>query len=615
MSYKKGFTYENIIEFCKKYNCQLITKKNELDENTKRLNIISCCGHTTLVSFSQLLRDKIGVYCNLCFENIKINGTTCFKCGNIFNPTDNSFCYCSKLCSYSKVVTDEQKNKTSETLSKKYEHNIDKNGNLKNKEDRKKAKKDKATHKRRDNGSKEQSASSYENIKSAYEKKSCTLLTTKEELKQMLETKLLNQIIFKIISSCGHNDNSFYYTFKDNGTGIKCKKCTAVETSQNAKLNSKTHTGEVKSMLIEARGVDLIKELCKGIFDIEKTREGCEADILIRPTNEKIDKWLKVQLKVTTSPSEITSFNVTKRYTNMIVLLICVTNKKYWLFESNSMKIQKYHMGITRSKYDEYKIKNLCEEFKKWYNKDIYNTKLKIGNIPIALKAKIEYKYVLIREEKVKFINFVHNEIDGLVYDFKIGDKHIQEKVCAPNERGFLMVKLVKSAGGKNEVPYDEKDNDIYWLNVNHSTYFYVIPTSKLVQLGYVSTKKYVGDKYLNLTKSDQDYSMYLFNYDTINEEPNKQRLLHLIQNGTTKEDEPDEKPKKVTKKKPKVQSPSKSDESDTEPEEKPKKITKPKPPIQLSSDDSDQSDTESEQEVKPKKITIKKKPRKLTKS
>lgn len=133
MSYKKGFNFANIKEFCEKYKCKLLTKEDELDSATKMLKIISSCGHETNVTFAQLVQKKKGIYCNNCLSMI-IDGTkicTCFLCDNNFTPTNVSFLFCSVKCSKTQTFTEKHKDILRNKALNRIDEYKDEHGNLK----------------------------------------------------------------------------------------------------------------------------------------------------------------------------------------------------------------------------------------------------------------------------------------------------------------------------------------------------------------------------------------------------------------------------------------------------------------------------------------------------
>jgi hypothetical protein len=252
-----------------------------------------------------------------------------------------------------------------------------------------------------------------------------------------------------------------------------------------------------KTFLIENSGVNLLKEICENKFDIIKTRECCEADIFVRPIKSIIDNWLQIQLKVTNQ--KLNSFFVTRKYSNMLILLIHINDKKFWLFEPNEIGIGKMTIGKNRSKYDGFEIKNICDSFDYWYKKQIYNIAFEKGNTPQSERAKLEYEFVKHREDKINFLNFIDNKMDGQVYDFKINHLKIQEKVCTVLDNGKNFVSLHKSNGYINKKqlrqPYYECDNDFYWFNGRDKKIFYVISEKILINKGYISTEYIKGKR------------------------------------------------------------------------------------------------------------------------
>lgn len=310
-------------------------------------------------------------------------------------------------------------------------------------------------------------------------------------------------------------------------------RCVLELTKENAIMNSKQN-GIPTCMLIENMGLNLLKELCSNHFKLIKTRESCEVDVLAKPINTTKDEWLKIQLKVTNQ--NYYAFHITGEYKNMITLCISVSDKKIWLFEPHNLKLGKLTITANdKSKYNCYEIKNIDNInniFNDLYIKQSYNTIFEEGNTPQPKNCILEYEFVKHRKNKINFLNFIDSEIDGLVYDFKINELKIQEKIFTTH-KSQPVIMLHKSRGHNNKkrvrIPYSENDNDFYWFNEKNKIIFYVIPKDKLIEKGFISTTNSAGKVYLNL-KTHQDWlSDYEFDYDTINEEPNKNNLLKLL--------------------------------------------------------------------------------------
>ena len=155
MSLKKGYNYENVKKYCEKYNCKLLSTKEEIDLKPKNFTIESSCGHNSTVPFHKLFRQKQGIYCVDCFNDM--DEAKCFKCGEMFEHTEKLFLYCSRACSHSHDVTEEHKQKLRDTFYEKLCY--DENGELMNddeinemKKERKKKRERKRARKRKRKG-------------------------------------------------------------------------------------------------------------------------------------------------------------------------------------------------------------------------------------------------------------------------------------------------------------------------------------------------------------------------------------------------------------------------------------------------------------------------------
>jgi hypothetical protein len=286
--------------------------------------------------------------------------------------------------------------------------------------------------------------------------------------------------------------------------------------------------------LIEYNGFNLIKELCIDTFIIKRTRECCLADTLVKPIGNEDDVWLPMQLKVTQKLGDRAKqykFYVEQKYKNMMILLICVDEKKIWLIDGNNeIETQTISIGQHKSIYDKYQITDLPKELTKWYTINDYNITFDKGNTPITPESQLEYEYVKHRESKINFIEFTNSEIDGLVYDFKIGDLKIQEKVCQYiKDKQNWTVSIHKNNNKDIKKPYEKGDNDYYWFHINDKKKFYVVPESILIEKGYITVGKTRGKKSINISTNYMWLIDYCFDYDTINEPKNKKELLALL--------------------------------------------------------------------------------------
>ena len=494
MSAKDGYTYENIVKYCEKYNCELLSDKNELGHKLEEFNIKSACGHECQTTFNRLFKNKKGVYCEDCEKSIKNEEMecVCFNCEKQFEPEENNIFYCSLSCGF-------------ECEGKRQ-------------------------------------PMTYELVKENYKKVGCELLNTITEYNKIRETTETKYLKFKIMPPCGHvMEAAPYYNTINKETTVTCQSCSLKRAGEIIKLNSKNENGELTSMLTEKNAVELLRELCKNDFTIFKTRECCKADILVKPNDIKNDSWLKIQLKSSNRHSKLQyGFDGTNGYDDMLLLLVGIQTKKFWLLEGKNVEVTRITIAKSESKYDKFEIgsNKICGELKKWYDKNVYNCKFNDGNTPQTDNCRLEYKYVMLRQNKIKFLNFINNEVDGLVYDFKIDNLKIQEKVCSIIKRRqkiYVCAFLGKSNGKgwsekrRDKRAYDKGDNDYYWFNEQDEKTFYVVPESELIKSGHIATKKCQGKKNFNMTTTFGIVNKYMFSYDTIHEELQKQKLLAIL--------------------------------------------------------------------------------------
>lgn len=189
-------------------------------------------------------------------------------------------------------------------------------------------------------------------------------------------------------------------------------------------------------------------------------------------------------------------------------------------------------IGIAqKSKYNKYEvtIENLIEKLNYFYNL-INKFDFDTINTPTNKTQQQELEYRKLREKTIDFIEFKNNEVEGLVYDFKIGEKKVQEKVGSivhnnPNSFSFNLIKYKCRIDGKSKKQnYQEEDNDLYWLNCKNGK-FYVIPEKELIDREYIGKdcKKIL---YVSPTNQNTEWcNKYLFEYDNVD----KERLMKIV--------------------------------------------------------------------------------------
>ena len=364
-------------------------------------------------------------------------------------------------------------------------------------------------------------------ISKAFDDKGCMLSMTEEEFKTNYKT---NRSKLNYIASCGHHNSVCWSNFTSLNQGTHCPSCVDKNTGEKLK---QLRSGENNNSSIEQefKCVQYFVEIVNQYFQIKKTFDGCNADIVLRPNDKIEDLWLGIQVKSTCNKTDRGQYyfrlNGTN-YDNCLLLCICLEDKKMWLIPYEDVKVQKTIGIALKSKYNLYEvtidtIHNKLINFYEVMSKFQFDTL----NIPTSDTQKQEQCYRKLREEKLEFIKFVYPDWEGTVYDFKIADKKIQEKVgfiCKnnPNSFGFH---INKSDGKKYNCSYKLGDNDLYWLHCKNTTRFYVIPECILIE------KRFIGDNckqhlYISPTNINTKWtSDYLFDYDNLD----KDKLLQLL--------------------------------------------------------------------------------------
>lgn len=370
---------------------------------------------------------------------------------------------------------------------------------------------------------------SYDELVKSFEDKGCKLLTTEEEYNVMKQENIRFPKYY-YTASCGCNNIVHHHIFLNRNTGMICPKCM---TTKNAKIKKEEKIG-IKNIELEYNSIKYFEELIKEHFEIIKCFDGCNADIVMRPVNCKENIWVGIQVKSTNRNEREYGFHLDNNYNNLILLCICFCDKRIWaipysIVEDNKNKIS---IGLKKSKYNKYELtkEDIFEKLQELYN----NTKkfeFEKFNIPTNIYQQREQKYRKYREEKLNFINFIDNCMEGMVWDFKIGNKKIQEKVgcIRKNTNNSYIFGLTKNNGfidkKRQHIQYEVGDNDFYWLNPEGKKYFYVIPEKALVENGFIcNTNKRV--LHCNTTIKNAWYNNYLFEYDNVD----KKRLLSLLE-------------------------------------------------------------------------------------
>jgi len=370
----------------------------------------------------------------------------------------------------------------------------------------------------------------YEKLCKTFSDKNCQVTITSEQFQKNYKN---NKCKINYIASCGHENIVSYKNFTTLNQGINCPKC--VHKNNSVKLKELYSNGNnLCSLNQEFNAINHFKTLIDNHFIVIKSFDGCKADIAIKKFEETEDLWLGILVKTTIKKKDREQYYFrlnNGKYDNCLILCVCDEDKKMWLIpyeEVNGLKT----IGVAKkSKYNKYEvtIENLIEKLNHYYMTNS-KTQFDILDTPTSTFQQQEQQYRKIREEKVNFVEFKNNTIEGLVYDFKIGEKKVQEKVGSiihnnVNSYMFNLVKYKCRIDGKcKNQCYDEGDNDFYWLNCKNGK-FYVIPEDELIIHGYIG-KDGKEKLYVSPTNKNTEWcNKYLFNYENIE----KDKLLEII--------------------------------------------------------------------------------------
>ena len=375
----------------------------------------------------------------------------------------------------------------------------------------------------------------YENVIEEFNKRGCKLLTTKEEHNELTKEKHYR---LNYIASCGHNHIVFFNVFKSRNTGVICPACKNKKNGDDKKEQINTGAlSKIHTLEQEFNCISKIQELVQHEFEIIKAFDGCMVDIIFRPKSVTLNNWVGIQVKTTKVRHLTYSFHINNTYKDCLILLYCCEDENMWLIPENVIQNQcKISIGFNKSKYNIYKVNydNLVNKLNELY----YTTTqfpFDIINTPINIYQQREQLFRKMREEKIDFIDFHYDNMEGTVYDFKINNLKIQEKVTKRNKENRYIFCMSKNNGTRNKnstiIQYDVGDNDFYWLNCEDCSYFFVIPEKILMD------KRLIGNNGINKTtlfkitvkeklhKNSNTLQPYLFDYENID----KERLLEVL--------------------------------------------------------------------------------------
>jgi hypothetical protein len=379
----------------------------------------------------------------------------------------------------------------------------------------------------------------YNEIFDLFKSKKCKLLTTCDEFNEIVKNSYRHNFKLNYIASCGHNHNVYYNVFKSRDTGVICPPC---RHKLNSNLKKEFMKNDKISKIIyieqEYNVIKKLENIVENNFNFIKAFDGCKVDIIYKPKTILSDEWVGIQVKTSNKINVIYSFCINKTYENCLILLYCCEDENMWLIPENIINKKKISIGLNKSKYDIYNVKkdNIINKLSELYNNS-NKFDFKTLNTPQNVYQRREQNFREFREQTIKFIQFHYNQLEGTVYDFKINGLKIQEKISnvVKNHCIFFLRKNKGKINGKqNKTQYSNGDNDFYWLNSEKRDFFLVIPEKILIDHDYIGNEN--KEKYiLKITFNEVLHhkmnwlQSYLFNYKTINEEFNKNKLLCLL--------------------------------------------------------------------------------------
>jgi hypothetical protein len=366
----------------------------------------------------------------------------------------------------------------------------------------------------------------YNKVKLCFDKNNCTLITSFEEFEE-LRKSVLNQsyhfVRVRFIGICSHESSVVFTNFNLRKTGMNCKACVK-------KNNSEIMKQAKNSNVIESDGITIIEEYLTSIYEVIRTKEGCLADIAIRKKSE--EQWIPVQVKTTMQNSHgMYSFGFNhNNYKNMLLICICVSEKKLWIIPYNKLSItSRLNISIT-SKYNKYLVDSntIFDTIDSFLSEITY---LDLDTIlqPITELQQREQLYAKKRENYLSFLEYKYPLIQNSCVDVIVNGKNVQEKVLGYDESKKSLRCMFSSHNGTKDGKRSNRcyrlgENEYYWLHSSIDNRFWIIPEQILYNKGYLSKKDDTIPIKTLCFKSENNINKewlneYEYNYDTINKD------------------------------------------------------------------------------------------------
>ncbi len=344
-----------------------------------------------------------------------------------------------------------------------------------------------------------------------------------ENKRNLVLKKSYNYVRIDFIGTCGHPSSAVVTNFLTRKTGFVCKECVR----QKSKISIKNKSATANA--IETDAIKIINIYLSNTYNIIKTKEGCRADLIIQKKGD-IDKYIPIQVKSTEQMShKMYSFRkINKDYNNMIIVCVCTSENKIWVFPHKDVAHLEYLNISSRSKYNKYMINdnNLLNLYIEKHVGTCYTNKLTEFMTPICEFQKREQEYVGKREKIINYLKYEYPEIQNTPTDFIVNGKKVQEKVggLCKNRGIDVLVIYLSSHNGKKENnkrkfrTYRLGENDYYWIHSSIDERFWIIPEMVLYNKGYISAADETkGSKSIQIRNSTIWIKEYEYNYTNHN--------------------------------------------------------------------------------------------------
>lgn len=106
-------------------------------------------------------------------------------------------------------------------------------------------------------------------------------------------------------------------------------------------------------------------------------------------------------------------------------------------------------------------------------------------------------------------VKLEYPEIEGTIYDLKINNYKVQDKIYGIVDKINYRI-YIQRQSNKKYIPYNKGDNHFYWLWLDKSDYFFIIPENILIEQNIIKTpdddinKKYITHIYIKPNENDK---------------------------------------------------------------------------------------------------------------